>query len=71
MWPETIGDFVSEGAKSGAWTSCQFAKARHWWAFLGFMRVESLSAALLGWLGRGDSNPKMVNWNLRVRGRQV
>ena len=35
-------------------TDHQFAKARHWRAFLGFMWVESLSAGLAGWRRSAD-----------------
>ena len=55
--------FLSENAQSrGLETRVEFAKARHWRAFLRVSGAVSLTAGL----GREDSNPEMVNWKSRA-----
>ncbi len=42
-------------------TDRQFAKAQHWRAFLGLLRVESLGAGLVGWRRSADRTRLQAN----------
>src|SRR5260370_824141 len=65
---ETIGYFLLRMPKIGAWRLVVNSKKP---------AISGLSASIkgtfserrTGWLGREDSNPGMVNWNLRLPGR--